>query len=70
MQYQVYNIKLVKGRPGEWKGHIRRQDRRLIKCESNATPVPVVVTNAWPTKELALADAKRAIDGGGMTAAE
>jgi hypothetical protein len=29
-----------------------------------------VITNACPTKEMALAEAKRAINGGGMTAAE
>jgi hypothetical protein len=70
MQYQIYDIKLVEDGRGEWKGRIRRQDRRLIKWESNDTPGPVVITNACPTKEMALAEAKRAINGGGMTAAE
>jgi hypothetical protein len=70
MQYQVYEIKLVEGRPGEWKGRIRRRDRRLIRCVGTDTPGPVVVTNACPSKEMALAQAKRAIDGGGLTAVE
>jgi hypothetical protein len=38
MQYQIYDIKLVEDGRGEWKGRIRRQDRRLIKWESNDTP--------------------------------
>ncbi len=64
-----YEIEIVETSPTEWRAHIRRRDGRLILAVGNPVPGPVIVSNAYPTREMALEEAERAVNGGGMKAA-
>jgi hypothetical protein len=63
-----YMIEIIKVADNSWKAKVTRQDGHLIRVRYGNGPVPSITTSARYSKDDALDEAKRMIDGGGMDA--
>ena len=66
MEYRGYRIVVHKTANDMFEAIITRLDGRNIRVPINNTTPVSITTNARPSREVAIQEAQRMIDGGGM----